>query len=136
MSNAGETILPPDEQPVMVELALEVFYVALQRPEASELAKLQAVTDAIAATDGYDDDGRIRDYVSNFAIRTGLDPDKVQKAITRGQERARVGREHRDQRPPPKPNGVFHQAANGSLREKPNAKGEPLHSWEQPAVAL
>jgi Protein of unknown function (DUF3987) len=120
----------------MARAVLDDFYAVLDDPDATELAKLQATTDAVAGIDGYDEDGRIRDVVSNYAIGSKLLADKVQAAVVAGLEHAQLAREYRDQRPPLKPNGAIHQARNGALREIPSAKGEPLHTWEQPDWSL
>jgi RecA-family ATPase len=114
----------------MARAVLDDFYSVLDDPDSTELAKLQATTDAVAGIDGYDEDGRIRDAVSNYAIGTKLPADKVQRAIVGGLERAQVAREHRDKRPPLRLNGAgIHQDANGSLREPP-ANDEPIEPLE------
>jgi RecA-family ATPase len=107
---------------------LDDFYAVVDRPDAAELAKLQAVTDAAAAIDGYDD-GPVMDVISNYAIGTGLDRNKVQEALVGGRKHAQLAREYREQRPRLKPNGGIHQAANGSLREPP-AHDEPIEPLE------
>jgi hypothetical protein len=111
--------------PDMARAVLDDFYAVLDDPDAAEIAKLQAVTEAVAGIDGYDAGGRITDTVSNYAISTGLDADKVQRAIVGGREHAQLAREYRDQRPALKPNGAIHQRRDGGLHEKPSAKGKP-----------